>query len=127
METNLNAITGQVVDAGIEVHSALGPGLLESVYRFCLAHELRLRGFSVAMEVPLQLVYKGITIGEPYRIDLVVNGAVVVEVKAVAKLIPVHEAQLLSQLRLGDYRVGLLMNFHVQKLKHGIIRLVNNF
>ena len=79
------------------------------------------------MEVPLRIVYKGVKIGEGYRIDLLVNNAVVVEVKPVEKVIPVHEAQLLSHLRLGNYRVGLLINFHVRQLKHGITRLVNNF
>ena len=81
----------------------------------------------VTTEVPLKIVYKGIEVGEGYRIDLLVNSAVVVEVKAVEKVIPVHEAQVLSHLRLGHYRVGLLMNFHVRHLKQGITRLVNNF
>ena len=105
----------------------LGPGLLETVYRACLAQELRLRQHVVTTEVPLKVVYKGVDVGEGYRIDLLVNSAVVVEVKAVEKVIPVHEAQLLSHLRLGNYRVGLLMNFHIKHLKHGITRLVNNF
>jgi GxxExxY protein len=126
LSEDLNYITGHVVDAGLKVHSVLGPGLLESVYRVCLAHELRMRGFNVIMEVPLQITYEGITIDVGFRIDLVVNSAVVVEVKAVTKVVPVYEAQLLSHLRLGNYRVGLLMNFHVRQLKHGITRLVNH-
>ncbi|HJU72102.1 MAG TPA: GxxExxY protein [Gemmatimonadaceae bacterium] len=124
---DLNYITGEVVDAGIKVHSMLGPGLLETVYRACLAQELRLRQHVVTTEVPLKVVYKGVDVGEGYRIDLLVNSAVVVEVKAVERVIPVHEAQLLSHLRLGNYRVGLLMNFHIKHLKHGITRLVNTF
>jgi GxxExxY protein len=117
--------TGQVVDAAIKVHSALGPGLLESAYRLCLAHELRKRGFPVQLEVPLPITYDGIKIDAGYRLDILVAGTVLVEVKAITKQHPIHEAQLLSYLKLGDYRVGLLVNFHVRQLKTGITRMAN--
>jgi len=117
--------TGHVVDAAIKVHSTLGPGLLESAYRVCLAHELRKRGFRVLLDVPLAVVYDGVKIDAGYRLDLLVNGAVLVELKAVAKVHPIHEAQLLSYLKLGGYPVGLLINFHVRQLKNGITRMVN--
>lgn len=117
--------TGQVVDAAIKVHSALGPGLLESAYRLCLAHELRKRGFPVQLEVPLPITYDGIKIDAGYRLDILVAGTVLVEVKAITKQHPIHEAQLLSYLKLGDYRVGLLVNFHVRQLKNGITRMAN--
>ncbi len=121
----IDRTTGQVVDAAIKVHSALGPGLLESAYRLCLAHELRKRGFQVQLEVPLAITYDGVQIDAGYRLDMLVEGAVLVEVKAITKLHPIHEAQLLSYLKLGDYRVGLLINFHVRQLKNGITRMAN--
>jgi GxxExxY protein len=121
----INHVTGEVVDAGMCVHSALGPGLLESAYRACLAHELRLRHFPVRTEVPVEIEYKGITLSPGYRLDLLVDEQVVVEVKAVSKLAPVGEAQLLSHVKLGKYRVGLPLNFHVRQLKHGITRVAN--
>jgi GxxExxY protein len=114
-----------VVDSAIAVHSALGPGLLESAYRACLAVELRGRGHVVAEELPLPATYKGLTIDLGYRLDLVVDGQVVVELKTVTKILPVHEAQILSYLRLGDYRVGLLINFHAPLLRDGLKRFVN--
>ncbi len=121
----LRGITGQVVDAAIKVHSALGPGLLEKAYEVCLAHELRTRGLDVQCQLPLPVRYEGVTLDLGYRVDLLVEHAVVVELKAVTKLLPVHEAQLLSHLKLNDFRVGLLINFHSLRLKEGIIRLVN--
>jgi GxxExxY protein len=121
----LNVTTGQVVDAAIKVHSALGPGLLESAYKACLAYELRKRGYVVATEVPVPIVYDGLTIDLGYNLDLLVEGAVVTEAKAIAKVLPVHEAQLLSHLKLGNYPVGLLINFHCRRLKQGITRLAN--
>ena len=122
---DLDSTTGQVVDAAIKVHSTLGPGLLESAYRLCLSHELRKRGFNVQLEVPLPILYDGVRIDAGYRLDILVEGAVLVELKAVTKQVPIHEAQLLSYLKLGDYRVGLLINFHVRQLKNGITRMVN--
>lgn len=121
----LELITGQVVDAALRVHSALGPGLLESVYEACLAHELRGRGFEVATQVAVPVTYKGVRLEVGYRIDLLVEGEVVLEVKAVPKLLPIHEAQLLSYLKLGSRRVGLLLNFHSRHMRDGIRRMVH--
>jgi len=118
--------TGQVVDGAIRVHSALGPGLLESAYEACLAHELRKRGLGVRTQVPLPIVYDGVRIDLGYRIDLLVDDAVVVELKAITRLHPIHEAQLLSYLKLSGHRVGLLINFHSLHLRDGIRRMVNN-
>ena len=122
----INDRSGQVVDAAMRVHSALGPGLLEGAYEACLAYELRQRGLRVLAQLPLPVVYEGVRIELGYRVDLLVDDAVVVELKAVAKLLPIHEAQLLSYLKLSEYRVGLLNNFHVLHLKDGIKRMVNN-
>ena len=121
----INLRSGEVVDAAMQVHSALGPGLLEGAYEACLAHELRLRGFHVATQLPLPITYKGVKIELGYRADLLVDNAVLVELKAVRRLVPLHEAQLLSYLKLSGHRVGLLTNFHVLHLKDGIKRLVN--
>ena len=121
----INEVTGQIVDSAIKVHSALGPGLLESAYQACRAHELRKRGLRVRTEVPVPVVYDGIQLDLAYRLDMLVEESVVVETKAIAKVQPVHEAQLLSHLRLSDRRVGLLINFHVARLRDGIVRLVN--
>ena len=123
----LRRLTGEVVDAAMKVHSALGPGLLESAYEACLAHELRTRNRRVLTQHPLPVEYRGISIEVGYRLDLLVDDVVVVELKAVAKLLPIHEAQLLSYLRLSHRRVGLLINFHVPRLKDGLRRIVDNF
>jgi GxxExxY protein len=121
----LNDSSGAVVDAAIKVHTALGPGLLEGAYEGCLVHELRKRGHLVVQQLSLPVLYDGICIDLGYRIDLLVDGAVVVEVKSVGKLAPIHNAQLLSYLKLGGYKVGLLLNFNVPRLKDGIRRIVN--
>jgi GxxExxY protein len=117
-------LTGQIIGAAIEVHRALGPGLLESAYQACLAHELALRGLSFAQERSLPVEYKGIRLECGYRLDFVVADKVVVELKAVEALDPVHEAQLLTYLKLTGCRVGLLINFNVPVLKNGIKRMV---
>jgi GxxExxY protein len=117
-------VTGAVIGAAIEVHRALGPGLLESTYRVCLRHELEQRGLTVASEVPVPVEYRGVRLDCGYRIDLLVEGAVVVELKSVEGLLPVHEAQLITYLRLSGLRVGLLINFNVPVLKDGIVRRV---
>lgn len=109
----------------MKVHSVLGPGLLESAYQACLAHELRNRGVQVAVQVPLPLVYEGQKLEVGYRIDLVVEGRVVVEVKSVEALHPIFEAQLLSYMRLSGFGVGLLINFNVLHLRDGIKRMVD--
>jgi GxxExxY protein len=125
MRKDLNWITGQVVDASMKVHSALGPGLLESAYKGCLLYELRRRGLHVEFEVVLPVQYEGVQIDVGYRIDLVVEGLVIVELKSVEKLAPIHEAQLLTYLKLSGKKVGLLINFNVVHLKDGIKRMVN--
>ena len=112
-----------VIAACIQVHRALGPGLLESAYEQCLAHELQLRSIEFQRQVPLPVEYKGITLDYGYRIDFVVEQVLVLEVKAVERLAPIHEAQLLTYLRLGRYQTGLLINFHAETLKRGLRRL----
>jgi len=121
----LNKITEAIIGAAIEVHRALGPGLLESAYTTCLVYELRERRYEVSQEVPLPLVYKGVKLDCGYRLDLLVNEAVIVEIKSVESLAPIHEAQLLSYLKLADCKIGLLINFNVKMLKYGIKRLAN--
>src|SRR5260370_31009159 len=124
MGRDINEITHEVIGAAIEVHRQLGPGLLESAYLGCLYRELVLRGISFEREKPLPLEYKGIRLESGYRLDLLVAGRVVVEVKSVEALAPVHDAQLLTYLRLGGWWVGLLINFNVAALKSGIHRKI---
>jgi GxxExxY protein len=121
-----NEISSAVLAAAIEVHKALGPGLLESVYEASLKHELMLRGLGVKEQVGLPVVYKGVTCELGYRIDLMVEGKVIVELKSVDALNDVHVAQVLTYLKLSGCRLGLLINFNVKLLKNGIRRLVNN-
>jgi len=121
----VNHVSGAVVDAALTVHSILGPGLLESAYAACLAHELRKRGYRVDRELGLPVIYDGEKLELGYRIDLLVDNLVVVEVKCVEAIHPVHEAQLLSYLRLSGKNVGLLINFYVVRLKDGIKRMVD--
>jgi GxxExxY protein len=123
----LNAVTEQIIGAAMEVHRGIGPGLLESAYEACLTHELRERGFLVEQQKPLPVIYKGVRLDCGYRLDIVVNESVIVEITAVEKLTTVHDAQLLSYLRLLNCRVGLLLNFHCTMLKNGIRRIVNDF
>ena len=124
MLTHVNVLTGQIIGAAIDVDRSLGPGLLESAYRKCLMRELFLRGIPFKREWPLPLEYKGIQLECGYRMDLLVADAVVVETKSVEALAPIHEAQLLTYLRLGGWKVGLLTNFNVVVLKSGIRRKV---
>ena len=119
---NINDISGAVVDAAMKVHTALGPGLLESAYEACLKHELGKRGFKVLSQVILPVIYDGVEVDAGYRPDLLVEDVVIVEVKAVERLLPIHEAQLLSYLKLSGRKVGLLINFNVEHLKNGIKR-----
>lgn len=121
----VNEITGVIVNSAMKVHSLLGPGLLESAYQACLAYELRNRNFEVATEVALPVIYEGQKLEVGYRIDLVVEGRVVVEVKSVEAIHPIHQAQLLSYMRLSEIRVGLLINFNVLRLRDGIKRMVD--
>jgi len=121
----LNVISGATVDAAIKVHSKLGPGLLESAYEFCLAHELTTRGFHVQRQVPVAIQYGAVRLDVGYRLDLLVNGSVVVEIKSVQKLHEIHSAQLLSHLRLSGLQLGILINFNVVHLRDGIKRMAN--
>jgi GxxExxY protein len=122
--SDLNRATDAVIGAAIEVHRALGPGLLESAYEECLCHELTLRGVLFERQVPLPVTYKGVRLDCGYRLDLLVADCVVVELKAVDSLQPIHEAQVLTYLRIGGWNAGLLLNFNVPVLKHGIKRLI---
>src|SRR6202163_430437 len=121
----VNRITGNVIFAAMKVHSHLGPGLLESAYEACLAHELRKQGLRVTQQVGLPVIYDGERIDLGYRIDLIVEDLVIVEVKCVEGINPVHQAQLLSYIRLSGRNVGLLINFHVAHLRDGIKRMVD--
>ena len=122
-----NQLTEKIIGCAIEVHKALAPGLLESAYEECFCYELTQNGLLVRRQVPLPVVYKGIQLDCGYRIDVVVNDLIVVELKTVEKLLPIHEAQLLTYLKLYQRPIGLLMNFNVPVLKQGIKRLVNQF
>ena len=126
-QDRLDQITRRIIGAAIEVHRHLGPGLLESAYESCLVFELKQLGFTVEQQRPLPVIYKGMVLECGYRLDLVVEDAVIVELKAVEQLTAIFEAQLLSYLRLTGKKAGLLINFHVPVLKNGIRRIVNEF
>jgi GxxExxY protein len=117
-------LTRRIIGAAIEVHKTLGPGLLDSIYEECLVHELGSNGLSLTRQAEVPIVYKTMVLERGYRIDLIVEDAVIVEVKAVERLVPVHEAQLMTYLRLTQRRVGLVLNFNSRVLKDGIIRRV---
>ncbi|KAF5437089.1 PD-(D/E)XK nuclease superfamily protein [Candidatus Methanophagaceae archaeon] len=123
----LDRITESIIGAAIEVHRDLGPGLLESAYETCLAFEVGEHGLKVEQQKPLPVVYREVKLDCGYRLDLLVEEAVIVEIKAVDRLAPIHQAQLLSYLRLSGCNVGLLINFNVKVLKDGIRRVVNGF
>jgi GxxExxY protein len=121
----LEVIGSHVVDSSIKVHRALGPGLLESAYQACLTHELRNRGFDVACERLIPMVYEGLRLEHGYRIDMIVSEAVIVENKTVSTLLPIHEAQILTYLRLSGLRLGFLLNWNVARMKDGLRRYVH--
>ncbi len=123
----LDRITEAIIGAAIEVHRALGPGLLESAYEACLAFELRRRGLQVVQQKPVPILYREVKLDCGYRLDLLVEDAVIVEIKSVDRLAPIHQAQLLSHLKLTGHKVGLLINFNVKILRSGIMRVVNRF
>jgi len=125
MEMTENELAREIVDAAYKVHTTLGPGLLESVYEAILSFELQKRGLAVARQVPLPVVYESISFDEGYRADLLIEGKVIVELKSIEKIAPVHKKQLLTYLRLADMRLGLLINFGEALIKHGITRVVN--
>lgn len=122
--TGLNRIAREIVDAAFKVHKTLGPGLLESAYEACMAHELSLRNLDFRTQVVLPVVYEGVKLDAGFRLDMLVEERVIVEMKAVEKIIPLHEAQLLTYLRLSGLRLGLLINFNVLLIKDGIKRMV---
>lgn len=126
-DSHLNNITSQIIGAAIEVHRQLGPGLLEFAYKECLCKELSLRGIPFEKEKPIRLEYKGIDLECGYRLDVLVSGLVVIEIKSMEAIAPVHEAQLITYLRLGGWKIGLLINFNVAVLKDGIRRRVLDF
>jgi GxxExxY protein len=121
---HLNRLSGRVVHAAYKVHEALGPGRLESVYEVCLIHELTEMGIQTERQVPLPVVYEGLKLEAGFRIDVLVERQLVVELKAVEALLPVHRAQVLTYLKLSGYRLGLLLNFNVALLKDGIRRVI---
>ena len=122
---NINDLTGDVIGAAIEVHKALGPGLLESTYEQCLCIELGLRNLAYERQKEIPITYKGVNLDCAYRLDIVISNQLIVELKACEEIQPIHEAQLLTYLKLSGIKVGLLINFNVPVLKEGIKRLVN--
>lgn len=123
----LNRITSTIIERAISIHRQFGPGLLESAYDACLCHGLIKAGVGIEREKMLPLVYDGLTLENAYRADVLVESCVLVEVKALETLLPIHRRQLSTYLRLGDYRVGLLLNFGARTMKEGIVRIVNKF
>ena len=121
---NLNELTDAIIGAAMEVHPVLGPGLLESTYEMCLCRELSLRGIPFERQAPIPVEYKGVKLDCGYRADLVVDGTILVEIKAIDSVLSIHDAQLLSYLKLGGWKIGLLINFNVELLKHGLRRRV---
>jgi GxxExxY protein len=120
-----NELSKIILGCAIEVHKQLGPGLLESAYQECLFYELAQAGLNVVKEKPMPIVYKDVKLDHGYRIDLLVNNKVVIEIKTVEQFTEVHTAQVLTYLKLGNYKLGLLLNFHVTSLKNGIKRVIN--
>jgi GxxExxY protein len=123
---DINQLSSKIIGSAIEVHKVLGPGLLESSYQKCLCHELRLRGIPFEYEKPLPLVYKGEKLDCGYQMDLVVEHAIIVELKSCEKIKPIHKAQLLTYLKLSGLKLGLLLNFNVPVMRDGIARMVND-
>lgn len=123
----LNELTEKIIGAAINVHRELGPGLLKSAYEKCMVFDLTETGFKVEQQKPLPIVYKGVKLECGYRLDLLIEDEIIVEIKSVEKLLPIHQAQLLSYLKIADKRVGMLINFNVKVLKRGLRRVVNGF
>jgi len=123
----LNAIARQIVDASVSVHKEMGPGLLESVYEYCLLKELENRSVKAINQVSVPLFYKGELLTKDFRIDILVENEIILELKTVEIILPVHEAQIISYLKLADKKLGFLLNFNVEIMKNGIRRFVNNF
>ncbi len=123
----LNRITETIVGVAINIHRTLGPGLLESAYEACMVYDIVQAGLKVEQQKPLPVVYRGVRLECSYRLDLMIENEVIVEIKSIEKLLPIHRAQLMSYLKLSGCKVGLLINFNVEVLKNGIQRVVNNF
>jgi GxxExxY protein len=121
----LNALSGEIIGAAIEIHKTLGPGLLESVYEECLCHELGLRNLSFSREKPLPVVYKGKKVECGYRLDVVVENSIILELKSCEKIDPIHRAQLLTYLKISGISLGLILNFNTTVMRHGVVRIVN--
>jgi GxxExxY protein len=124
---DLDKLSAEVVDSCITVHKHMGPGLLESVYELCLFKEFELRGINAISQKSIPLVYKNFELTKDYRIDILVDNEIIIEIKAVDGILPVHEAQLISYLKLANKKLGFLINFNVPLMKNGIRRFVNNF
>jgi GxxExxY protein len=122
-----NKLTNEIIAAAIEVHKLMGPGLLESVYEQCLAFELKERGLKIESQVRLPLIYKGHQLNKDFIIDVIVENCVILELKSIEEVLPVHEVQLLTYLKLADKKLGLLINFNVPMLKDGIVRRINGY
>ena len=126
-QEQLNALSYKIIGAAIEIHKELGPGLLESVYEACLVEELRIQGIKAEQQVMLPIIYKGKKLSKTYIVDILVEGIIIIELKCVEELKPVHEVQVVTYLKLANKRLGYLMNFNVPKMVQGIKRKVNNF
>ena len=122
---DINKLSGEIIGAAIEVHKALGPGLLESAYEECICHELSIGGLSLERQKLLAVRYKGINLDCGYRLDVVVEDAIILELKSCEKIKPIHKAQLLTYLKLSGFKLGLLLNFNVILMRDGIVRIVN--
>ena len=122
---DINKLSSKIINAAIEVHRALGPGLLESAYEECMCYEFRLRDFSFERQKPLPIIYKGNKLDCGYRLDIVVENAIILELKSCAKIEPIHKAQLLTYLKISGLKLGLLLNFNVPLMREGITRVVN--
>jgi GxxExxY protein len=126
MMMNINKLSSRIIGAAIEVHKALGPGLLESAYEECICHQLGIGGLSLERQKPLAVRYKGINLDCGYRLDVVVEDAIILELKSCEKIEPIHKAQLLTYLKLSGFKLGLLLNFNVTLMREGIVRIVND-
>jgi len=124
---DINTLSNVVIGAAIDVHKTLGPGLLETAYETCLCHEIDLRGIEYQKQIQLPVKYKSIQLDCGYRLDILVENKIVIELKTVEKILPIHDAQLLTYLKLGGWQLGMIFNFNVSLLKHGIKRKVLNF
>jgi GxxExxY protein len=125
-DMDIESIAGKIVAAAMRVHTALGPGLLESAYQRCMKYDLQQEGSQVMCEVILPIVYRGISIDAGYRIDMIVDNCIIIEHKTVERLLPIHEAQLLTYLKMKNCRLGFILNWNVPRMKDGIKRMVNN-